>query len=87
MHGLAVCAIEGLPFVRNLSAENFVDCYLRFQLNLLDSSKTSGPDCIRVVVLKNREPGLLYILAGFFNIYQKVLFSKLLNSLIGGSCI
>ena len=29
----------------------------------LDSSKASGPDCIPVVVLKNREPELLYILA------------------------
>ena len=29
----------------------------------LDSSKTSGPDCIPVVVLKNCEPELSYILA------------------------
>ena len=29
----------------------------------LDLSKVSDPDCIPVVVIKNCEPGLLYILA------------------------
>ena len=33
----------------------------------LDSSKASGPDCIPVVVLKNCEPELSYILAELFN--------------------
>ena len=33
----------------------------------LDSSKTSGPDCIPVVALKNCEPELSYILAKLFN--------------------
>ena len=33
----------------------------------LDSSKASGPDCIPVVVLKNFEPELSYILAQLFN--------------------
>ena len=33
----------------------------------LDSLKTSGPDCIPVVVLKNCEPELSYILAELFN--------------------
>ena len=33
----------------------------------LDLSKESGPDCIPVVVLKNCEPGLSYILAELFN--------------------
>ena len=33
----------------------------------LDSSKTSGPGCIPVVVLKNCEPELSYILAKLFN--------------------
>ena len=33
----------------------------------LDSSKASGPDCIPVVVLKNCEPELSYILAKLFN--------------------
>ena len=35
--------------------------------NLIDSSKASGPDCISVVVLKNCEPEILYILAELFN--------------------
>ena len=33
----------------------------------LDLSKTSGPDCILVVVLRNCEPELSYILAELFN--------------------
>ena len=37
----------------------------------LDSSKASGPDCIPVVVLKNWEPELSYILAELFNICVK----------------
>ena len=42
----------------------------------LDLSKASGLDCIPVVVLKNCEP-LQYVSEG-------VLFSKLLESLMGG---
>ena len=37
----------------------------------LDSSKASGPDSIAVVVLKNCEPELSYILAKFFNMCLK----------------
>ena len=37
----------------------------------LNSSKASGPDCIPVVVLKNREPELSYILAELFNMCLK----------------
>ena len=33
----------------------------------LDLSQASGPDCIPVVVLKNSEPELSYILAELFN--------------------
>ena len=33
----------------------------------LDSSKASGPDYIQVVVLKNGEPELSYILAELFS--------------------
>ena len=33
----------------------------------LDLTKASGPDCVPVVVLKNREPELAYILAKLFN--------------------
>ena len=38
----------------------------------LDSSKASGPDCIPVVVLKNCEPEISYILDELFNICLKV---------------
>ena len=38
----------------------------------LDFSKASGPDCIPVVVLKNCEPELSYILAELFNKCLKV---------------
>ena len=37
----------------------------------LDLPKTSGPDCIAEVVLKNCEPELCYILAELFNKYLK----------------
>ena len=37
----------------------------------LDSSKASGPDCIPVVVLKNCEPELSYILAKLFNMFLR----------------
>ena len=37
----------------------------------LDSSKVSSPDCIPVVVLKNCEPKLSYILAELFNMCLK----------------
>ena len=36
-----------------------------------DLSKASGPDCVPVVVLKNCDPGLSYILAELFNKYLK----------------
>ena len=37
----------------------------------LESPNVSGPDCIPVVVLKNCEPELSYILAELFNICLK----------------
>ena len=37
----------------------------------LDSSKASGPDCIPVVVLKNSEPELSYILAELLDMCLK----------------
>ena len=40
-------------------------------INDLDLSKTSGPDCISVVVLKNCYPALSYILAKPSNICLK----------------
>ena len=53
----------------------------------LDSSKASGSDFIPVVVLKNWEPELSYILAELFNMCEGVLFSRLLEGLIAGLCI
>ena len=53
----------------------------------LDSSKTSGPDCISEVVVKNCEPKLSYILAELFNMCLKVLFFRLLEGLIDGPCV
>ena len=41
-------------------------------ITILDSSKASGPDCIPVVILKNCEPELSYILSEFFNMYLKM---------------
>ena len=38
----------------------------------LDSSKTSGPDCIPVKVPKNCEPELSYILAQLFSVFKNV---------------
>ena len=37
----------------------------------LDSSKVSGPDCMLLVVLKNYEPEVSYILAELFNMCLK----------------
>ena len=37
----------------------------------LESSKTSGLDCIPVVILKNFEPELSYVLAELFNMCLK----------------
>ena len=52
-----------------------------------DSSKASGPDCIPVVVLKNCQPELSYILAKLFNKCLRVLFSGLLEDLFGSPCL
>ena len=40
---------------------------IRKVIKSLDSSKTSGPDCIRVVGLKNCEHELSYMLAELLN--------------------
>ena len=54
----------------------------------LDFSKTSGLDCIPVVVLKNYEPELSYILAELFNkCFKESCFSRLLEGFISGLCI
>ena len=59
----------------------------------LDLSKTSGPDCIPVVLLKECEPEFSYIISELFNmkkyLYQTdgILFSRFLESPIDGPCI
>ena len=55
----------------------------------LDFSKTSGPDCISVVVLKNCEPRLFYILDELFNkcLKKRSLFSRLLEGFVDDPCI
>ena len=54
----------------------------------LDLSKASSPDCIPVMVLKNREPELLCILAEFFNLCLKEsCLPDCLEGLIGAPCI
>ena len=56
----------------------------------LDSSKASSLDCIPVVVLKNCEPELSYILAKLFNKCLKESSfpdHRSLEGLIGGLCI
>ena len=56
-------------------------------LTNLDISKVPGLNCILVVFLKICEPELSYILAELFNVSEEILFSRLLEDLIGGSCI
>ena len=54
----------------------------------LDLSKASGPACALVVVIKNCEPELSYILAEFFNrCLKESFFSRFLEGFIGGPCI
>ena len=53
----------------------------------LDLSKASGPDCIPVVLLKNCEPELSYILAGLFNKCLKESCFLKESSFISGACI
>ena len=57
------------PSITNLKLHN-ISVTLKMAKNFitnLDLSKASGPDCSPVVVLKNCEPELSYILAELFN--------------------
>ena len=60
-------------FAENFSKNSNVDDSGNSQkiITNLDLSKVSGPDCIPVVVLKNCEPELSYILAKLFSKYLK----------------
>ena len=53
----------------------------------LDSSKASGRDCIPVLVLKNCEPELSFILAEHFNKCLKESCFQIVGSSIGVLCI
>ena len=55
------------PSRTNLKLHNVTPKMVRKVGMNLDLSKASGPDCIPVVVLKNCEPDLSYILAELFN--------------------
>ena len=83
------------PSRTNLKRHNFSGTpkMVRKVIINLDLSKVSGPDCIPVVVLKNCEPELSYILAGesstaknyrpldLLSLVSKI-FEKLLNNRI-----
>ena len=61
------------PSITNLKLHNIsvTPRMVRKVIMNLDLSKASGPDCIIVVVLKNCEPEVSYILAELFNEYLK----------------
>ena len=61
------------PFITNLKLHNIsiTPKMVKKVIMNLDSSKVTGPDCIPVVVLKNCEPELSYILAKLFNMCLK----------------
>ena len=52
-----------------------------------DFSKVCGQDCISVVVWKNWEPELSYVIAKIFNVSEGLLYSRFLKSLMCSSCI
>ena len=52
----------------------------------IDLTKASGPNCIPVVVLKNRESELSYILAELFSVLRSLVF-QIVKGFISGPCI
>ena len=65
----SVISLPVFPYRTNLKLHNIsvTPKIVRKVVVNLDLSKASGPDCIPVVVLKNCEPELSYILAELFN--------------------
>ena len=61
------------PGITNLKLHNIsvIAKMVKKVIMKLDLSKASGPECILVVVLRNCEPELPYILAELFNKYLK----------------
>ena len=72
------------PSITNLKLHNIsiISKMVKKVITKLDLSKTSGPDCVPVVVLKNYEPELWYILAEFFNMCH---WKSLVLQIIGSS--
>ena len=66
-------SVPGFPSRTNLKLHNIsvTPKMVNKVITNLDSSKSSGSDCIPVVVLKNCEPELSYILAELFNMCLK----------------
>ena len=64
-----ISVFDVFPSRANLKLDNIsvTPKMVRKVITNLDLSKASGPDCIPVVVLKNYEPELSYILAELFN--------------------
>ena len=60
------------PFVTNLKLNiSVTPKMVKKGIMNFDSPKVSSPDCIPVVVLKNFEPELSYIVAELFNFFLK----------------
>ena len=59
------------PFILKLYDISITPKMVKKVIMNLGSSEGSGPDCIPVVILKNCEPELSYILAELFNICLK----------------
>ena len=68
-----VSLLPVIPFRTNLKLHNIsaTPKMVKKVIANPDSSNASGPDCIPVVVLKNCDPELSYILAELFDMYLK----------------
>ena len=66
-------SLPAFPFITNLKLHNIsvTPNLVKKVITNLDSPKASHPDCIPVVVLKNYESQLSYILPELFNMYLK----------------
>ena len=85
-----VISLPVFPSRTNLKLHNFsiTPKMVKKVITNLDLSKASSPDCIPVVVLKNCEPELSYILAKLFNkCLNEFCFCGLLEGLFSGPCV
>ena len=83
------CASHSLALLDLFHSSDTSICYLVEKvLTNLDASNASGPDWIPVVVLKNFNLELSYIVAELFNMCLKEsCFSGMLEFLISGPCL